>query len=140
MNKEHVRPEQNRAIRSRASDSSAPARADFSMSSFLRSKTFMLGLLSATALPTAALSGTIAITNAEIHTLGHAGVIAHGSLIIRDHQIDAVGENLPVPKDARVIDAGGKPVTPGLFDPYTSLGLVEPRGSATFLSLEPENG
>ncbi len=77
------------------------------------------------ALPTAALPGTIVITNAEIHTLGRAGVIAHGSLVIRDHRIDAVGENLVPPKGARVIDAGGKPVTPGLFDPYTSLGLVE---------------
>jgi imidazolonepropionase-like amidohydrolase len=76
-------------------------------------------------LPGIASAGTIAITNAEIHTLGRAGVIAHGTLIIRDHRIDAIGENLPLPQGARVIDAGGKPVTPGLFDAYTSLGIKE---------------
>lgn len=70
-------------------------------------------------------SGSVAITNAEIHTLGPAGVIAHGTLVIRDHRIEAVGENLPPPAGARVIDAGGKPLTPGLFDAYTSLGIKE---------------
>ena len=76
-------------------------------------------------LPGIANAGTIAITNAEIHTAGRAGVIAHGTLIIRDHRIDAIGENLPLPQGARVIDAGGKPVTPGLFDAYTGLGIKE---------------
>ena len=76
-------------------------------------------------LPGIASAGTIAITNAEIHTLGRAGVITHGTLIIRDHRIEAVGENLPVPQGAKLIDAGGKPVTPGLFDAYTNLGIKE---------------
>jgi len=76
-------------------------------------------------LPGIATAGTIAITNAEIHTLGRGGVIAHGTLIIRDQRIEAVGANLPLPPGAQVIDAGGKPVTPGLFAAYTSLGLKE---------------
>jgi imidazolonepropionase-like amidohydrolase len=82
------------------------------------------------ALPSLASAGTIAITNAEIHTLGRAGVITHGTLVIRDHRIEAVGENLPVPAGAKVIDAAGKPVTPGLFDPYTNLGIKEIDGVA----------
>ena len=76
-------------------------------------------------LPGLASAETIAITNAEIHTLGRAGVIAHGTLVIRDQRIDAVGANLPPPQGARIIDAGGNPVTPGLFDAYTSLGIKE---------------
>ncbi len=79
----------------------------------------------ATLLPSLTLADSIAITNAEVHTLGRAGVITHGTLLIRDHRIEAVGENLSPPPGARVIDAGGKPVTPGLFDAYTSLGIKE---------------
>ena len=89
-------------------------------------KNILLPLLGMAALlPGAALAETIAITNAEIHTLGRAGVITHGTLVIRDHRIEAVGENLAPPPGARIIDAAGKPVTPGLFDAYTSLGLKE---------------
>ncbi len=76
-------------------------------------------------LPSLTLADTIAITNAEIHTLGRAGVVTHGTLVIRDHRIEAVGENLATPAGARIIDAAGKPVTPGLFDAYSSLGLKE---------------
>jgi imidazolonepropionase-like amidohydrolase len=76
-------------------------------------------------LPGIATAGTIAITNAEIHTLGRGGVIAHGTLLIRDQRIEAIGANLALPPGAQVIDAGGKPVTPGLFAAYTSLGLKE---------------
>lgn len=83
----------------------------------------LLGL--AALLPCAAFADTVAITNAEIHTLGRAGVIPHGTLVIRDHRIEAVGANLAPPPGARIIDAAGKPVTPGLFDAYTSLGLKE---------------
>lgn len=86
-------------------------------------RTLALALLAL--LPGIACAGTVAITNAEIHTLGRGGVITHGTLLIRDHRIEAVGENLSVPADARVIDAGGKPVTPGLFDAYTNLGILE---------------
>ena len=83
-------------------------------------------LLSALAtLPTLASAGVIAITNAEIHTEGRSGIILKGTVLIRDQRIDAVGANVPVPPDARVIDAQGKPVTPGLFDAYTNLGIVE---------------
>jgi len=88
-------------------------------------KILLLGC--AALLPGLALAdgGVIAITNAEIHTLGRAGVITHGTLVIRDHRVEAMGENLAPPAGARIIDAAGKPVTPGLFDAYSNLGLVE---------------
>jgi len=95
----------------------------------------LLGI--AALLPGLVLADTIAITNAEIHTLGRAGVITHGTLLIRDHRIDAVGENLAPPPGARVIDAGGKPVTPGLFDAYTSLGLKEIDGVGESVDSDP---
>lgn len=67
----------------------------------------------------------IAIEHAEIHTLGPAGTISDGTLVIRDGRIETIGQALPPPAGARVIDAGGKPVTPGIFAPLTELGLKE---------------
>ena len=51
--------------------------------------------------------------------------IANGTVLIRDGKIAAVGANVPVPADARRVDAHGKTVTPGLVDAATELGLEE---------------
>lgn len=67
---------------------------------------------------------TTAITNARIHTIS-GPVIERGTVIIRDGVIAAVGADVAVPANARVVDAAGKIVTPGLFDANTSLGIVE---------------
>ena len=67
---------------------------------------------------------TTAITNARIHTIS-GPVIERGTVIIRDGVIDAVGADVAVPPNARVVDAAGMIVTPGLFDSSTSLGLSE---------------
>lgn len=67
---------------------------------------------------------TIAITNGKLHTMGPLGTI-DGTLLIEGNTITAVGTNIAIPQGARVIDAGGKPVTPGFFDALTSIGLSE---------------
>jgi imidazolonepropionase-like amidohydrolase len=46
-------------------------------------------------------------------------------VVLDGQKILAVGVGVPVPAGATVIDARGKTITPGLFDPYTQLGLVE---------------
>lgn len=85
----------------------------------------LLPLSCVLALPAAAQ--TVAITGGRVVTMGPAGDLARGTVIIRDGRIAAVGADIPVPSDARVIDAAGKIVTPGLIAPATSLGLVEVR-------------
>lgn len=65
---------------------------------------------------------TFALVNAQIVTVSGA-TIAKGTVIIRDGLIEAVGENAKIPADARVIDATGLTIYPGLFDANTSLGL-----------------
>ncbi len=50
-------------------------------------------------------------------------VLERTDLLIQNGQIQAIGANLPVPKDARVIDAAGKIVTPGLVDMHSHLGV-----------------
>jgi imidazolonepropionase-like amidohydrolase len=72
-----------------------------------------------------ALAETVAITNAHIHTLGAQGEIAKGTLVLRDGKIAAVGANVQVPQGARVIDAKGGVVTPGLTASDSGLGAVE---------------
>lgn len=67
---------------------------------------------------------TIAITGGRILTVTH-GVIDHGTVLVENGRIAAVGESVPVPSGARVIDASGKVVTPGLIDAGDMLGLVE---------------
>jgi imidazolonepropionase-like amidohydrolase len=48
--------------------------------------------------------------------------IPKGTVVIRNGLIEAVGAEVPIPGDARVIDATGMTVYPGLFDSYTSYG------------------
>ncbi|MGI9286808.1 MAG: amidohydrolase family protein [Pseudomonadales bacterium] len=68
---------------------------------------------------------TIAITNATVHTMTANGVLEDATIIIRDGKIAAVGKHAAIPPRAKKIDATGKIVTPGLFDSYSYLGLVE---------------
>lgn len=86
-----------------------------------------LFLLSLCALGLPATAQTVAITGGRVVTMGPAGDLARGTVVIRDGRIAAVGTDVPVPPDARVIDAAGRIVTPGLIAPATSLGLVEVR-------------
>ena len=66
----------------------------------------------------------IAITNATIvPVVGDR--IPHGTVVIQDGRIAAVGASVPVPADAQVIDANGLFVYPGMIDAGTDLGLVE---------------
>src|SRR5215204_374851 len=67
----------------------------------------------------------VAIRGGAVVTVTGA-TIPNGVVVIRDGLIAAVGANAPVPADARVIDATGMMVYPGLFDAYTSLGLPAP--------------
>lgn len=48
-----------------------------------------------------------------------------GTVLIRDGKIEAVGRDVPVPSDARRIEAAGRWVLPGLIDSKTHLGLWE---------------
>jgi imidazolonepropionase-like amidohydrolase len=71
------------------------------------------------------LAETIAIVGGTVHTVGPAGTLDNATVIVSDGRISAVGTDVTVPDGATVIDADGKIVTPGLFTPAGSLGLVE---------------
>ena len=69
-----------------------------------------------------------AITNARIVTVT-GQTIEKGTVVVRNGLIAAVGTNVSAPADARVIDATGLTVYPGLIDAGTSLGIPEPSPS-----------
>ena len=67
---------------------------------------------------------TYAITNARIVPVSGA-TIERGAVVFRNGLITAVGANVTIPSDARVIDGAGLTVYPGLIDSYTNLALPE---------------
>jgi imidazolonepropionase-like amidohydrolase len=77
-------------------------------------------LLFVSTLTLSAQTGVFAITGARVVD-GTGAPAKMATVIVRDHRIEAVGENLPVPVGARVIDAKGQTLIPGLFDLHTHL-------------------
>jgi imidazolonepropionase-like amidohydrolase len=71
---------------------------------------------------------TYAITNARIMPV-KGPPIERGTVVVRNGLIAAVGPNITVPADARLIDGTGLTVYPGLIDACTSLGIPEPSPS-----------
>jgi imidazolonepropionase-like amidohydrolase len=82
-----------------------------------------LGLLGCAALPAHAQS--VLIRDATVHTLAAAGVLGHTDILIRDGRIAELGAHLATPAGAQVIEAAGRPVTPGFFGGIGHMGMEE---------------
>src|SRR5262249_10287275 len=67
---------------------------------------------------------TYGIRNARIVTVTGA-VIENGTVVISAGKISAVGANVAAPSGARIIDATGMSVYPGMIDSGTEIGLTE---------------
>ena len=63
----------------------------------------------------------IAITNARIITMKGDEVIENGTIVIDKNKITAIGTNVSVPEGARVINASGKTIMPGIIDVHSHL-------------------
>lgn len=68
---------------------------------------------------------TIFIDDATVHTMLGQGPMENADILIVDGVITAVDYGLEIPADAELIEAEGRPVTPGLFAGITALGLEE---------------
>src|SRR5262249_46204766 len=69
-------------------------------------------------------ANVLVIRNAKIVTVTGA-VIERGSVLVRDGKIAEVGAKVTAPANAKVIDATGLSVYPGMIDSGTQLGLTE---------------
>ena len=65
------------------------------------------------------------VNDATVYTMSTQGVLQGADILVRDGRVKAVANELPRPADAAVIEARGRPVTPGFFAGITQLGLVE---------------
>lgn len=91
-------------------------------------KTLLLAassLIGAVLIAGPAAAQTYAITNARIETIGPAGTIDNGTIVIRDGKIAAVGAGVTAPAGATVIDAKGGVVTPGFIAVSSNLTVSE---------------
>ncbi len=84
----------------------------------------LITLAAALALATPAAAETVLIRNARVHTVDVAGTLEASDVLVRDGLIAAVGKALVAP-DARVLEANGRALTPGLFGGLTALGLED---------------
>src|ERR1700759_4191290 len=90
--------------------------------------------------PAKPYKGKLYITNGTIH-VGNGQVIEKGTIVVDNGKIVQVGANISAGDagGAKVIDANGKQVYPGLILPVTDLGLKEigsgVRGSNDYLEL-----
>src|SRR5579871_4257460 len=78
--------------------------------------------------PAKDFKGRLFITGGTIH-IGNGQVIEGGSIEVDNGKIVRVGTGLTPAADAKVVDAKGKQIYPGLILPVTDLGLKEIAGS-----------
>ncbi|MEP9359831.1 amidohydrolase family protein [Sphingomonas sp. KR3-1] len=91
-------------------------------------KKLLLAATAALAFAVPAAAQTVAITNAKL-VVGDGGQpVDGGTVVIRDGKVVAAGPGVAVPAGVRVIDAGGKWVSPGIFAGFTRMGIVEVDG------------
>ncbi|MBA2499657.1 MAG: PD40 domain-containing protein, partial [Chitinophagaceae bacterium] len=69
-------------------------------------------------------TGIIAFTNARIITMKGDEVIENGTIVVENNLIKAVGKSseVSVPRNAKVIDANGKTIMPGMIDAHAHGG------------------
>jgi imidazolonepropionase-like amidohydrolase len=80
--------------------------------------------LAAVAFAAPADAQAIAITGGTVYPVS-GPKIEHGTVVMANGKVVAVGANIAIPAGATRIDATGKWVTPGLFNAATTLGLAE---------------
>ncbi|MBW3552950.1 MAG: amidohydrolase family protein [Gemmatimonadetes bacterium] len=90
-----------------------------------RAGAVLAALVVATALGAVAPAAaqTIAVRGGTVHSMAGAPYV--GTVVVENGRITEAGPSVAVPQGARVIDASGLHVYPGLFDAGTQLGLTE---------------
>ena len=87
--------------------------------------------------PLSAAEEVTAIRGGDLYTIT-GGIIKDGTILIRDGKISDIGQNIEIPEKAKVIDARGKIVMPGLVAIGAELGVISyPNTTQIADSLDP---
>jgi len=100
-------------------------------------KKIVVSVLFGALLSATAMADTVLIRNATVHTMGSQGTLENSDILVSGETIKEIGLKLIAPEGARVIEANGRPVTPGLFAGISAIGLEEV--SAVGESVDTEN-
>lgn len=86
----------------------------------MTSEGIKIGLTATVEKPT----GRIAFTNARIITMNGDNIIEDGTIVIKDNRIEKLGKanKINIPTDAKIIDAKGKTIMPGMVDSHAHVG------------------
>jgi len=87
---------------------------------------FLLVLTIAVAFVTSPLLAAESVTvirGGDLYTITD-GIIKNGMILIEEGKISDIGQNIEIPKDAKVIDAHGKVVMPGLVAVNAEVGVI----------------
>ena len=95
----------------------------------------------ASLITSAAIAETIAVSGGTIWTGTDDQPIANGVVIIVDNEIAAIGDDtLAIPGNATLIEADGRWITPGIFTPFSRVGLVEVGAEAATNDISADEG
>src|SRR5262245_21070175 len=89
----------------------------------------LLALVLALSLQASEKSPVTVLRGAKVYT-GAGAPLEQATIVIENGKIAAIGKDVPVPADARIIDATGKTVIPGLIDAASRLFLPPGERSA----------
>ena len=81
---------------------------------------FLLAIMSLLSLPVAGQD--LVLRNGTVLTIT-GDTIANGTVVIEKGKITAVGRNVPIPPNVKVVDVAGKFVMPGLVDSHTHIAF-----------------
>lgn len=96
-------------------------------------------LVAALALPAAADGGAILIKNGTILTVTK-GVIPKGDILVVGGIIRQIGGSIEAPPGARVIDAAGRYVLPGIIDSHTHIAVAGTNEGSEAITPEADVG
>ncbi len=66
----------------------------------------------------------LAITNGKIYTMAGT-IIEGGTILVEGNKIKAIGTDVVIPEGAKIIDAAGKVIMPGIIDAHSHIGIFE---------------
>jgi hypothetical protein len=90
-----------------------------------RARTLLFAALASLLASGAAQAQDVLIRDATVHTAGARGTLEHADVLVRGGRIAAVGTKLLAPAGVPVVEARGRPLTPGLFAGVAAIGIEE---------------